>query len=282
MRSFILSTSSQAHIFLAEKRKDPLTGERFQENDEIVFCASCKSAFLKDSWEYMGGEHCGQLETLAVFPDLSHSKTALTFKEKRGDTIMAFPVETVEERRPLSEVKGLRFVGYIAGWLTNVALAIVGFVLYQEGLLSMFAVKAFAIFFISVTALTEALRGEKKKFLRNEFQKGGVLINEVFFPYQDVAECRISAGETDFRGTLFIKLHFFFHAKEKTEDLFISDISTIEEREKHLVDLLALSDKLRLVFSPYSLLEKETEVLQKEAQLKGHTYHTESLYHGFF
>ncbi|WP_375560367.1 hypothetical protein ACE193_22115 [Bernardetia sp. OM2101] len=54
--------------FLNQERKDPITGDLIKEKDEIVICASCKSAFLKESWEYLGNEHCGQDKTLAAIP----------------------------------------------------------------------------------------------------------------------------------------------------------------------------------------------------------------------
>ncbi|MEM6297208.1 MAG: hypothetical protein AAF740_00800 [Bacteroidota bacterium] len=54
--------------FLEEQREDPVTGDLIQAGDRVVFCAGCKSAFLADSWEYLGGQHCGGTETLAEFP----------------------------------------------------------------------------------------------------------------------------------------------------------------------------------------------------------------------
>ena len=39
--------------FLQENRQDPITGDLISDGDEIVFCAECKSAFLKDTWEYL-------------------------------------------------------------------------------------------------------------------------------------------------------------------------------------------------------------------------------------
>lgn len=54
--------------FLLEERNDPVTGDSFLEGDEVVFCSVCKSAFLKDSWEYMGNKHCDQKLTLPIFP----------------------------------------------------------------------------------------------------------------------------------------------------------------------------------------------------------------------
>ncbi len=54
--------------FLNENRSDPITGDAIQEGDEIVFCAVCKSAFLKDTWLYLDKTHCNQSETLGKFP----------------------------------------------------------------------------------------------------------------------------------------------------------------------------------------------------------------------
>ncbi|WP_375561507.1 hypothetical protein ACE193_02820 [Bernardetia sp. OM2101] len=56
------------HSFLEEERKDAITGDLIQANDEVVFCGVCKSAFLKDSWEYMGKKHCNDFKTLDSVP----------------------------------------------------------------------------------------------------------------------------------------------------------------------------------------------------------------------
>jgi hypothetical protein len=61
--------SNQKHVhFLKEERKDPITGDLIVEGDEVVFCAECKSAFLKSSWEYIGKRHCNTESTLSIFP----------------------------------------------------------------------------------------------------------------------------------------------------------------------------------------------------------------------
>ena len=54
--------------FLEEERKDSITGDLIQANDEVVFCAICKSAFLKNSWEYIGKKHFVQSKTLITVP----------------------------------------------------------------------------------------------------------------------------------------------------------------------------------------------------------------------
>ncbi|WP_291727399.1 hypothetical protein [Bernardetia sp.] len=70
----------QTHAdFLGQNRQDPITGDLIVAGDEIVFCNECKSAFLKDTWEYLGGRHCNQNRTLAVFP----VRKTLNLKSKR-------------------------------------------------------------------------------------------------------------------------------------------------------------------------------------------------------
>ena len=65
--------------FLKQNRQDPITGDLISAGDEVVFCHECKSAFLKDTWEYLGKSHCNQSRTLAIFP----VKKTLNLKSKR-------------------------------------------------------------------------------------------------------------------------------------------------------------------------------------------------------
>ncbi len=59
----------QHDAFLAENRKDPATLEEFRPRDEIVICARCKSAWLKDSWEFNGRQcSCDCMDTLPNIP----------------------------------------------------------------------------------------------------------------------------------------------------------------------------------------------------------------------
>jgi len=69
-----LTLTEKETFFLKENRQDPVTGDEFFVGDKIIFCASCKSAFLEDSWEYMGSKHCGQTFTLNKFPVYSKLK----------------------------------------------------------------------------------------------------------------------------------------------------------------------------------------------------------------
>ncbi len=60
-----LNIENHSHII---GRQDGVTGDTINANNEIVFCAACQSVFLKDSWEYMNGNHCNQSETLNFVP----------------------------------------------------------------------------------------------------------------------------------------------------------------------------------------------------------------------
>ncbi|WP_338813510.1 hypothetical protein V9L05_19170 [Bernardetia sp. Wsw4-3y2] len=79
MKNTLILTKNQTH-FLQENRQDPITSDSFSLGDEIIFCAECKSAFLKESWEYMGSEHCNQRKTFNDFP-----KTAVTLLFQKVD-----------------------------------------------------------------------------------------------------------------------------------------------------------------------------------------------------
>lgn len=95
-----LTLTEKETFFIKENRQDPVTGDEFNLGDEIVFCASCKSAFLKDSWEYMNSKHCGQTFTLSKFP--VYSKLTLSkpivYNFKKADTnnrIFAYLIDTL-------------------------------------------------------------------------------------------------------------------------------------------------------------------------------------------
>lgn len=93
-----LTLTEKETFFLKENRQDPVTGDEFFVGDEIVFCASCKSAFLQDSWEYMGSKHCGQTATLNNFPVSSKLKLSkpITYnfqKAESGNRILAYFID---------------------------------------------------------------------------------------------------------------------------------------------------------------------------------------------
>ncbi|WP_338815757.1 hypothetical protein V9L05_22395 (plasmid) [Bernardetia sp. Wsw4-3y2] len=83
--------------FLAQNRIDPITGDLLKENDEIVICASCKSAFLVDSWEYMDKKHCEQSLTLKEIPVNEVVRINLVAKNKNLDRLAFYKVKTVEK-----------------------------------------------------------------------------------------------------------------------------------------------------------------------------------------
>src|SRR5207253_4331049 len=67
MNNKITVLRSQRHReFLAAQRQDPITRKVFAAGDRIVLCAACLLPFLKESWDAMGGAHCGQSATIGL------------------------------------------------------------------------------------------------------------------------------------------------------------------------------------------------------------------------
>ncbi|MEM6298575.1 MAG: hypothetical protein AAF740_07805, partial [Bacteroidota bacterium] len=75
--------------FLEQGRSDPITGERLEVGDQVVFCAGCRSAFLLDSWNYMDKRHCGQRGTLKDFP----APRQLSLKPDDSEINLSFALE---------------------------------------------------------------------------------------------------------------------------------------------------------------------------------------------
>ncbi|WP_338766141.1 RDD family protein [Bernardetia sp. ABR2-2B] len=93
MKNTLILTKNQTQ-FLEENRQDPITGDDFSVGDEIVFCASCKSAFLKESWEFMDRKHCNQKKILRSFP--SYEKLFL----EKPKAVLSYQSAEMESRLP--------------------------------------------------------------------------------------------------------------------------------------------------------------------------------------
>ncbi len=91
---------NQKHLgFLKEKRQDPITGDLIEAGDEVVFCAGCKSAFLKDSWLYLDKKHCSQSRTIKK-PTFGQNLVLVKAKQK---TIF-IPLEGAKSFKKFSKI----------------------------------------------------------------------------------------------------------------------------------------------------------------------------------
>jgi hypothetical protein len=52
--------------FLGAQHQDPITRKTFTAGDRITLCAACLLPFLEESWDGMGGTHCGQTATVGL------------------------------------------------------------------------------------------------------------------------------------------------------------------------------------------------------------------------
>ncbi len=94
--------SNKHNDFLKQKRIDPITGDLLQENDNIVLCAVCKSAFLADSWEYIERTHCNQNTTLQEIP-----KNKIFKLDKNNFSLGYFDIETLDQKMVLKAHEGV-------------------------------------------------------------------------------------------------------------------------------------------------------------------------------
>jgi len=89
--------------FLKQERIDPITGDILQEGNQVVICASCKSAFLADSWLYMDSKHCNQTHTLREIPKQETVKIDRESRNERLDKLAFYQFRTVKS----SEITGV-------------------------------------------------------------------------------------------------------------------------------------------------------------------------------
>ncbi|WP_338763857.1 hypothetical protein WAF17_20565 [Bernardetia sp. ABR2-2B] len=116
--------------FLKQERIDPITGDILQEGDNVVICASCKSAFLVDSWSYMDYKHCNQTHTLREIPRQEAVKIDRESRTERLDKLAFFQFRTVKQSEITSIYTGFfALIGAIASYfsyLLNMNFILVG------------------------------------------------------------------------------------------------------------------------------------------------------------
>ncbi len=89
--------------FLSQERIDPVTGDLLEANDKIVICGACDSAFLVDSWKYIGKKHCNQSSTLKQIP----KNELLTIDKVSISLNVNIEVETVPARKAIEEANAM-------------------------------------------------------------------------------------------------------------------------------------------------------------------------------
>lgn len=152
-KSHILSKKD--HAFLLEDRRDPVTGDPFREGDEIIICAGCRSAFKRESWEYMGGEHCGQKQTLRLKDLYKDSLFSI------GYVLYIWFTETVSS---VPDILLIAFFGFIS-WL----FAVSAFPGTSEDFITNLIIYSALLLFLSRDALKVSLAFSYQKGIRLEY-----------------------------------------------------------------------------------------------------------------
>lgn len=124
--------------FLKQERIDPITGDILQQGDEIVICASCKSAFLADSWLYMNARHCNQTHTLLEIPKQEVVKIDRESRNERLDKLAFYQFRTVKQSEATNIYTG--FFALLGGsimystYIFNLDLIVFGIIAMVLGL----------------------------------------------------------------------------------------------------------------------------------------------------
>jgi hypothetical protein len=99
LNSFIINRNEHESL-LADHRKDPVTKKLLQVGDEIVICAKCKIAYLKDSWvnsmngvceNGSGRNKCDSRKTLSYISSKKKYVTSTKVIKKRSAFPIIFP-----------------------------------------------------------------------------------------------------------------------------------------------------------------------------------------------
>jgi uncharacterized RDD family membrane protein YckC len=149
MHTHILQAKIHAAL-LAQARRDPISGDFLQEGDEVVFCAGCRSAFLKDSWEYLGKTHCGQWDTLQQAPTVYED---ITLRKAKQGAVQDLPPEPPYIQDGLGNLLTKIFVLFIDG----VARLLCIFFIASTVGLEHFTTQHYLIFFLALLLVWDAL-----------------------------------------------------------------------------------------------------------------------------
>ncbi len=226
--------------FLKQERIDPITGDILQEGDQVVICASCKSAFLADSWLYMDGKHCNQTHTLREIPKQEVVKIDRESRNERLDKLAFYQFRTVKE----SEVTNI-YTGFFA--------LIGGLMSFSTYLLGM----DFIIFGV-ITVLLGIGIGQKI------YKQKTLILDSGHFIINKNKKNEIVIESKSIETIHYEKAKFFSRLANSIlfnkEEEFYNLIITTKTGEKHKISLISEHEVRRI--------EKETNILKKYNNLE--------------
>ncbi|WP_338790889.1 hypothetical protein [Bernardetia sp. MNP-M8] len=220
--------------FLKQERIDPITGDILQEGDRIVICASCKSAFLVDSWEYMNDKHCGQSIALKEIPINE------VVRIERPYLIDLKDVKIFPNRQ---EARTTIFPYFLLGYL-------VCFLLDHYSLIHV----SYSAFLVMCICYYYVHFGSKKSFYKNIFK---IKDNTLFFDLKENEENKLKVEE--------IKNIELYKSKRHWSDNIIRDIFS-QKNSLYTIKITAKNKsvyKLLLQKKELERISKETNLLQK-------------------
>lgn len=211
----------EKHIdFLNQERVDPITGDILQEGNQIVICASCKSAFLADSWLYMNGKHCNQTHTLREIPIQEIVKFDRESRAERLDKLAFYQFRSVKA----SEITGV-YTGFF--------ILIGGIILYPSYVFNIVETMGIglAIMLLGIVVgkniyKQKTLLLDSGHFVINQNKKNQIIINSKNIESIQVEKAKFFSRLAN--SFLFRKHENFYHLLINTKDgvthkVFISE-----------------------------------------------------------
>ncbi|WP_291725319.1 hypothetical protein [Bernardetia sp.] len=270
--------SKEHQDFLAQNRKDPITGDTILAGDEVVFCAGCKSVFLKDTWEYLRGQHCEQNETLIEFPLSANSiqlqksekllfYSYLTSKDNSFSNIPNIDRDTWKYRGTPQPQNTISFSIYVVA-LISVFVGITGAMVYNNPLFVLALVIFLAVLFVikhfyaSVNAheintfhnnfnsevfyISNKSIGFSTKYGVEDYTSSFADIASLSFDFSQFSSFSSKIGNCTITNTGGRKVKFYINYFEMTEnDSFLKTLHFLNQEYNISIDITTNSRKNR-------------------------------------
>lgn len=247
--------------FLKEHRQDPITGDLIEEGDEVVFCAGCKSAFLKDTWIYLNKKHCNQSKTIknptfgqnlvlakakheTVFIPLEGAKSFKKFSKQTKNSSWASEYELIKNNIIVyNEREGTGFILFLAMIMYIVFMFYFGVSVGLFGLVSSPALLFLARYYINLVYSSntdKAMLGVGENELVIYFSEKK---QKSFIAYQQIEKIVITYQSED-KSKIEIKDKNGITIKTELQTMLIKKfLTSLSDRNKNtLVELVSFPD----------------------------------------
>ncbi len=231
-----LNSASHSHII---GRTDPITGDTIEENDKVVFCLSCQSCFLEESWNYINNSHCKQTDTLFFAP---YIPTQLVAKRKKADNS-----EPLLSKNSISILLILFFYGMYG---SSIYFLLEDFLLFKDRILSSMLIGIFPAF-LSVMGITsnkfkQFIGIKKPKETDIYIIEEGLQINDTLFVWSNIEKIEYQRTVKEGNSFTSAKIKICLKNGNTVQEKF--DTKSPEHQKSFLLALAWASEHTKVEF----------------------------------